>query len=162
MFGPVYVMRGKMPTFPNTYAGKNGKGLAIMLEAQTQYWSIVSCEAAPSGQIVDGLTDMQVPLDADRNYTIVVSSREGRPENATLENGVAWLEWSPRGEGIDDPRNRPDFGMLMLRIMANNHNWEQSPEKVTKPGMEEGVMGPYLPRGGYADKATFKASGLKK
>jgi len=25
-----------------------------MLEAQTQSWSIVSCEAAPSGQIVDG------------------------------------------------------------------------------------------------------------
>jgi len=162
MFGPVYVMRGKMPTFPHTHAGKDGKGLAIMLEAQTQWWSIVSCEAAPSGQIVDGLTDMQVPLDADRNDTIVVSSREARPENATLENGVVWLEWSPRGKGIDDPRNRPDFGMLMLRIMANNHSWEQSPEKMTKPGMEEGVMGPYLPRGGYADKATFEASGLKK
>jgi hypothetical protein len=54
MFGPVYVMRGKMPTFPHTYAGKDGKELAIMLEAQTQSWSIVSCEAAPSGQIVDG------------------------------------------------------------------------------------------------------------
>ena len=26
-FGPVYVMRGKMPTFPNTYAGAGGKGL---------------------------------------------------------------------------------------------------------------------------------------
>jgi hypothetical protein len=52
--------------------------------------------------------------------------------------------------------------MLMLRIMANNHNWEQSPEKVTKLGMEEGFMGPYLPRGGYPDKATFQASGLKK
>jgi hypothetical protein len=45
---------GKMPTFPHTYAGKDGKKLAIMLEAQTQSWSIVSCEAAPSGQIVDG------------------------------------------------------------------------------------------------------------
>ena len=40
-FGPVYVMRGKMPTFPNTYAGTGGKGLEVMPEAQTQYWSLV-------------------------------------------------------------------------------------------------------------------------
>lgn len=27
---------------------------------------------------------------------------------------------------------------------------------------EEAVMGPYLPRGEYTDKATFEASGRKK
>ena len=160
--GAVYVMRGKMPNFPDTYAGAGGTGLEVMPDAQTQYWSLVSCEAAPSGQIVDGLTDMQVPLDEDGNYTIVYSRREDRPKNATLENGVAWIEWSPRGEGIDGPKNRTDFGMLMLRIMANNPGWAQSPEKVTEPGMEEAVMGPYYPRSEYTDKATFEASGLKK
>jgi hypothetical protein len=157
-FGPVYVMRGKMPVFPNTYSGPGGRGLAIMPAAQTQYWSLVSCEAAPSGQIVDGVCDMQVPLDADRNYTIVVSRPEDRPGNATLENGIAWMKWSPRGEGLDDPRNRADFGMLMLRIMAVSPDWTQSPEKVTRPGMEEAVMGSYLPRGEYTDKATFEAT----
>jgi hypothetical protein len=161
-FGPVYVMRGKMPTYPNTYAGAGGKGLEIMPDAQTQYWSLVSCEAPPSGRIVDGVTDMQVPLDTDGNYTIVVSRPEDRPKNATVENGVAWVEWSAQGEGIDSPRNRTDFGMLMLRIMANNPSWKQSPDYVTKPGMEEAVMGPYLPRGEYTDKASFEASGLKK
>ena len=30
---------------------------------------------------------------------------------------------------------------------------------VTKPGMEEAVMGPYYPRGEYMDKATFEATG---
>ena len=40
-FGPVYVMRGQMPTFPNTYAGASGAGLEVMPAAQTQYWSIV-------------------------------------------------------------------------------------------------------------------------
>ena len=73
---------------------------------------------------------------------------------------MAWIEWSPRGEGIDGPKNRADFGMLMLRIMANNPGWEQSPNNVTKPGMEEAVMGPYYPRGEYTDKATFEAYGL--
>lgn len=161
-FGPVYVMQGKMPTFPNTYAGASGKGLEIMPTAQTQYFSLVSCEAAPSGQIVDGLTDMQVPLDNDGNYTIVYSRKEDRPANATLENGIAWIEWSPRGEGIDSPKNRTDFGMLMLRIMANNPDWKQSPDYVTKPGMEEQVMGPYYPHGNYTTKAEFEADGPKK
>jgi hypothetical protein len=158
-FGPVYVMRGKMPTFPNTYAGDSGQGLEVMPTAQTQYWSLVSCEAAPSGHIVDGLTDMQVPLDEEGNYTIVYSRGEDRPANATEENGVAWIEWSPRGEGLNSQKNRADFGMLMLRIMTPSPDWAQSPSKVTKPGMEAAVMGPYLPRGEYTDKATFEAKG---
>jgi hypothetical protein len=161
-FGPVYVMRGKMPTFPNTYAGTRGRGLEVMPAAQTQYWSLISCEAMPSGQIVDGLTDMQVPLDKEGNYTIVYSRKEDRPANATAENGVAWIEWSPRGEGIDSPKNRPDFGMLMLRFIGDDPQWEQRPDRVTKPGMEESVMGPYYPRGYYTDKATFEAQGPKK
>ena len=161
-FGPVYVMRGRMPTFPNTYAGAGGKGLEVMPAAQTQYWSLVSCEAMPSGHIVDALTDMQVPLDKDGNYTIVYSRKEDRPKNATAENGVAWIEWSPRGEGIDGPKNRPDFGMLILRIMANNPSWAQRPDNITKPGMEEAVMGPYYPRGYYTSKADFEAQGPRK
>lgn len=52
--------------------------------------------------------------------------------------------------------------MLMLRIMACNPDWQQSPEKVTKPGMEEKVMGPYLPKGEYTTKAAFEAKGTKK
>ncbi len=161
-FGPVYVMRGKMPDFPDTYAGTGGRGLEVMPEAQTQYWSLVSCEAVPSGQIVDALTDMQVPLDENGNYTIVYSRKEDRPANATPDNGVAWIEWSPRGEGIDGPKNRTDFGMLMLRFIANNPEWKQSPNQVTEPGMEEAVMGPYYPHGEYTDKETFEKLGLKK
>ncbi|WP_313954075.1 DUF1254 domain-containing protein [Accumulibacter sp.] len=161
-FGPVYVMRGKMPTFPNTYAGSGGRGLEVMPAAQTQYFSLVSCESMPSGQIVDGLTDMQIPLDKDGNYTIVYSRKEDRPKNATAANGVAWIEWSPRGEGIPGPKNRTDFGMLMLRIMANSPDWQQSPNHVTEPGTEETVMGPYYPRGEYTTKAAFEASNLKK
>jgi hypothetical protein len=160
-FGPVYVMHGTMPTFPNTYSGGDGRGLKVMPDAQTQYWSLVSCEAAPSGRIVDGIADMQVPLDRDGDYTIVVSRPEDRPKNATLENGVGWVEWSPRGEGIDSPSNRADFGMLMLRMMANNPDWAERPDNVTKPGMEESVMGSYYPRGAYMTKEAFEAIGQK-
>ena len=47
-FGPVYVMRGKMPTFPDTYAGQDGKGVATRTDAQTQYWSLVRIQVRPS------------------------------------------------------------------------------------------------------------------
>ena len=100
----------------------------------------------PSGQIVDALTDMQVPLDEDGNYTIVYSRKEDRPANATAENGVAWIEWSPRGEGIDGPKNRPDFGMLMLRIIANSPSWKQSPNNVTEARHGGGRDGAVLSR----------------
>ena len=160
-YGPVYVMQGKMPTFPDTYAGKDGRGASTMQEAQTQYWSLVSCESVPSGQVVDGLTDFQIPLDKDRNYTIVVSRPEDRPKNATIENGVAWVKWSPRGEGLDDPRNRADFGMLLLRIMGNNPGWKERPDNITEAGTEAAVMGPYFPRGYYTTTENFEAKGAK-
>ena len=160
-YGPLYVMQGKMPTFPDTYAGEDQRGAAIMPEAQTQYWSMVSSESVPSGQVVDGLTDFQIPLDKDRNYTIVVSRPEDRPRNATRENGVAWLKWSPRGEGLDDPRNRADFGMLILRIMGNHPSWKERPDNVTAPGTEATVMGDYFPKGYYTTQADFEQNGAR-
>ena len=87
------------------------------------------------------------------------SRSEDRPENATAENGVAWIEWSPRGEGLDTPQNREDFGMLMMRIMAPSADWAESPANVTKPGEEESVMGAYYPKGEYMTKEAFEALG---
>jgi hypothetical protein len=151
-FGPVYVLRGKLPTFPNTF-----KGLPTMLKEQIAYWSVVSVGAGPSGELWDGLYDMQLPLDQNGNYTVVISRPEDRPKNATTENGIAWMNWGP-GEGLNDPRNRPDWGMLIMRFIASDPNWENSPTKITKPGMEAAVMGPYYPRGEYTDKASFEAA----
>ena len=161
-FGPVLVLRGKMPKFPNTLVGKGGKGLETMTDWESRYWSLVICEAPPSGLSNDGLTDMQVPLDKDGNYTIVVSREEARPANATDDNGVAWMDWSTRGEGLDDPSNRADFGMLVFRYMYNDPEWKHNPTNITVPGTEPEVMGPYYPRGEYTDTATFEAKGLKK
>jgi len=139
--------------FAKPFTGETEKPMTT----ETQYWSVVSCESVPSGQVVNGLSDFQIPLDADRNYTIVVSRPEDRPKNATLENGVAWMKWSPRGEGLDDPRNRADFGMLIMRIMANDAKWSQRPDNIMKPGTEEAVMGPYLPKGHYTTKEEFES-----
>jgi hypothetical protein len=158
-FGPVLVMRGKMPKFPDTFQGKDGKGLAKMTDWECRYWSVIMSEAPPSGMGNDALTDMQVPLDKDRNYTIVVCREEDRPANATEENGVAWLDWGTRGEGINDPSNRTDFGFLVFRFMCNNPRWKHNPDTITVPGSEYKVMGAYAPRFEYTDKATFERAG---
>jgi hypothetical protein len=153
-FGSVYVFRAKMPTFPDTY-----EGAATMGDGQVKYWSIVTAASAPSGELWDGVYDMQVPLDKDGYYTIVVSRPEDRPINATPENSMVWIDWGP-GEGLDDPRNREDWGMLLMRFMVCSPEWKNSPAKAHKPNEAEAVMGPYYPRGYYTSKAAFEANGL--
>jgi hypothetical protein len=155
-FGPVYVFRGKMPTFPNTYDNAQ-----IMTDGQVQYWSVATMATLTSGNLWDGVFDMQAPLDKDSFYTIVVSLPEDRPKNATLENGVAWINWGP-GEGLGDPRNRKDWCALLMRYMVCREDWVNSPQKATIPGMEESVMGPYYPKGFYTSKAEFETNGLKQ
>jgi hypothetical protein len=155
-YGPVYVFQAKLPTVPNTWANTK-----IMPDGEVKYWSVATMASAPSGSLWDGVFDMQVPVDKDRYYAIVVSRPEDRPKNATRENGVAWVNWGP-GEGLDDPRNRKDWGMVLMRFMVPQKDWEYSPLKATKPGMEAAVMGPYYPRGYYTTKAEFEAKGPKK
>jgi hypothetical protein len=155
-FGPVYVFRGKLPAFPNTWA--NAK---VMPEGQVQYWSVATMAAASSGSLWDGVFDMQVPVDQDGYYTIVVSLPEDRPKNATRENGVAWIDWGP-GEGLNDPRNRKDWGMLLMRFMVPSKDWANSPLKSKGPDDLASVMGPYYPRGYYTTKADFEREGPRK
>src|SRR5713101_24489 len=154
-FGPVYVFRAKLPTFPNTYAGTK-----IMPDGQVKYWSVATMASAPSGELWDGVFDMMLSLDKDGYYTIVVSRPEDRPKNATRENGVAWIDWGP-GEGLNDSRDRKDWGMLLMRFMVPNKDWEYSPAKAHKPGEEAAVMGPYYPKGYYTTKEKFEAEGVK-
>ena len=155
-FGPVYVLRARLPTFPDTF-----EGAKIMPSGQVQYWSVATVASPPSGELWDGVFDMMVPLDKSGCYTIVVSRPEDRPKNATRENGVAWIDWGP-GEGLSDPRNRTDWGMLLMRFMVCHPDWDNSPAKATKPGTAEAVMGPYYPKGYYTTKEQFEAEGIKE
>ncbi len=155
-FGPLYVFRAKLPTFPNTWANTK-----IMPDGQVQYWSVATMASFTNGSLWDGVFDMQVPLDKDGYYTIVVSRPEDRPKNATAKNGVAWIDWGP-GEGLDDPRNRKDWGALLMRYMVPHKDFQYSPLKADRPDKLAEVMGPYYPRGYYTTKAKFEAEGVRK
>lgn len=158
-FGPVVVIRGKMPLYPDNWYGEDGTGLKVMTDWECRYMSLIVSEAPPSGMGTDGLSDFQIPLDDDRNYTIVICREEDRPANATDEDGVAWVDFGHKGEGIDDDLNREDFAIILFRFMHTNPDWKYDPWKIVEPRTEEEVMGPYFPRMSYTDTATFEAGG---
>ena len=151
--------RGKDAAVPRHLLRQRRSGLDVIEDWESRYWSLILSQAPPSGIGMDALSDFQVPLDGERNYTIVVCRPDDRPANATEENGVAWMDWGIEGEGIDHPSSRSDFGLLVFRYMYNNPNWEHNPSKIEKPGTEADVMGPYFPRISYTDRATFEAKG---
>ena len=83
------------------------------------------------------------------------------PKNVTRANGVAWVDWGP-GEGLNDPRNRKDWGMLIMRFIVPQKDWANSPLKSKSFQDLASVMGPYYPRGYYTTKAEFEAKGPKR
>jgi hypothetical protein len=155
-FGPLYVFRAKLPTFPDTWANAT-----TMPDGEVQYWSVATMATFVNGSLWDGVFDMQVPVDEEGYYTIVVSLPEDRPSNAIAENGIAWINWGP-GEGIGDPRNRKDWGALLMRFMVPKADWPHSPLKAKTPEELAKVMGPYYPKGYYTTKADFEKEGVKK
>ena len=152
-YGPLYVFRAKLPTFPDTWANTK-----LMPRGEVKYWSVATMATLTSGSLWDGVFDMQVPVDKDGFYTIVVSLPEDRPKNATAENGITWINWGP-GEGLEDSRNRKDWGALLMRFMVPQKDWQNNP---LQPGSLATIMGPYYPRGYYTTKAKFEAEGVKK
>jgi hypothetical protein len=148
--GPVLVLTGTAPTTPRTFAGDS-----VMRAGQVRYWSLCQNESLASTAYVDCVYDEQVPLDAQRRYTVVMSLPADRPTNATAQCGVAWLDWGTRG----DNAGRATAGMLVLRHVLAHPSFTQAATNVASPGTEQRVMGAYLPSGEYTNKATFEARG---
>ncbi|MGW5112254.1 hypothetical protein [Nocardia sp. NPDC004123] len=146
-FGKVVVLQGKLPTTPITFHGDN-----IMGSGQVRYTSFCMNESVYTTAVMDCAYDEQIPTDKDGNYTIVISRAEDRPADANAQHGVGWIEWSPRGDGDQDP----DFGWLQIRHMLPDPDFANAVQNTRTPGDESTVMGPYLPSVTYfADGAAF-------
>jgi hypothetical protein len=151
-FGPVLVVRAKMPRFPATYGGARR-----MPAGQLRFWSLCSTESSVTGRTEDCLADRQVPLGAHRRFEIVVSKAADRPANARRRCGVAWLRWAEAGDGA----GRSDFGQLVIRNMLPAADFEQAIQNVAKLDTERAVMGPYHPEAAYESKQAFEAGGCR-
>jgi hypothetical protein len=149
-FGEVVVLEGTLPVFPATKAGQ-----PVMADAQLRFWSLCSGESRVTARTPDCLADRQVPIDAGRRYTIVMSKAADRPANARPECGVGWLDWGERGDGAGNP----DYGFLIMRNMLVNRDFAEAIQRVPRPGAEADTMGAYFPISTYASRAEFEARG---
>ena len=155
-YGKVYVVQGKMPTVPHTYAGD---ARPLDQGADMRYWSICTIAAPPTGFTVDCLFDEGVlpTLDEKGQFTIVVTRAPDRPANATEKCGVAWMEWG-NGDGI--PGGSSAFGAIINRHTQVSRTFKHSWFAVDKPGREVEAMGEYTPYVfNLREKANFEALG---
>jgi hypothetical protein len=152
-FGPLLVIKGKLPTVPETADGERTMG-----RGQLRYWSICTNGTPVAGRAFDCASDQQLPLRGDRRYTIVVSRPADRPRNALRRCGVQWLDWGTQRESPDDP----GYGLLIVRNMLPSPGFAQAAQRITTLGTERTVMGAYFPRPSYGTKAGFQATGCPR
>ncbi len=147
----ILVLHGKLPTTPHTVGGET----TMQGGTQLRYWSLCMNDGFASGEVGDCLYDEQIPIDAQGDYTIVVSEPQDRPADATTACGVGWLDWGNLGDGFF----RPTAGLLMIRNELPSPSFTQAASNVTVPDTEARVMGPYMPSGNYETTAQFAAGG---
>ncbi|HEX6945537.1 MAG TPA: hypothetical protein VF196_05035 [Casimicrobiaceae bacterium] len=149
--GKVFAVRGKMPTTPATYRGER-----YLKPTQLRYESFCMNESPLTTRVMDCVYDEEVPLASGRRYLVVTSRAADRPKNATAKCGVAWVRWSPRGDGGRDH----DFGWFQIRNMLPSPDFHHAVQDTRKPGDERAVLGPYFPKAKYyRDKKAFEKLG---
>jgi len=166
--GKVYVITGKMPSFPRTRDGE-----AAMTAGEARYWSICQYgrgegDRYQTGVNYNSLMDDEVVLDQDNQYIIVYSTPGDRPGNATPENGVTWVDWGPRARQTLTLRwmsVMPDWYLPgctpdEYNLPWNRAAWSGSEYDQTLAGLNRpGVMGPYHPVIHYMTREEFEALG---
>ncbi len=139
--GSLYILRARAPS----HAQKPTD--APQGAAQLRYWSLCTNEFF-SQRYVGCLYDEQVPLDSEGYFTLVVSDPAQRPDNATDANGIAWLPWGAI---------YPD-SVILYRHMLPSPHFSQAVQNVPYGTAAAEVMGDYLPRIAYCDRATIEAA----
>ncbi len=150
-YGRVLVLQGHMPRTPRTFAGDR-----VMGSGELRYWSVCTNEGFANTRVTACLYDEQVPLDANGNYTIVVSRAADRPRNAIARCGVAWLRWADVGDGAVDE----NAGVLQIRNMLAAPDFAGAIQRVADIGTEKQVMGNYLPTATYLMVNEFESEQL--
>jgi hypothetical protein len=159
-FGPNHhghnfaVLRGKLPTTPATYAGE----ARMQRDTQLRYWSVCNSEGLPSGKTTGPcLADEEIPINAQRYYTIVVSLPQDRPKNADDKCGVGWMNWGTTGDGYTRPRST----LMILRNLATTAHpaFKSAVQNIADPTTIKHVMGAYLPTVTYTTAAKFQQHG---
>lgn len=150
--GQVYAMRGTLPTTAVTRNNPSG----TWQNSNLRYLSFCMNESPRTTRVMDCVYDEEIPLRTGRKYLVVTSRAADRPSNATAACGVAWIEWSPRGDGDLDH----DFGWMQIRNMLPAADFTHAIQNTKVPGDEKSTLGSYLPTSKYyKNKAAFQKLG---
>ncbi len=125
---------------------------------QLRYWSICNNQGLPSGKTTGPcLADEEVPINAQRYYTVVVSLPQDRPKNATDKCGVAWMNWGTAGDGYTRPRSTL---MLLRNLTTTAHPaFRNAIQNINTPATVKSTMGSYLPTVTYTNAKQFQHTG---
>ena len=138
------VVRGRAPTTPPNRARRAADEVP-----DVRYWSLCSNEYRKPYPVTACSADYQVPLDADGNYTFVVSTGADRPPSATRTRGVTWLDWG-----------RTDVdALLLLRQMLPARAFSGSAARLAPGAQAIPTLGAFAPRAAYCAVATFERGG---
>lgn len=144
--GEILVIRGKVPTEPDTELGESVVG-----NFQMRYFSITSNLNEKPYPTVDGIYGNQLPRDEAGFYTVVVARDPDVPWNST--EFFALLAW---GDG--------DSQAVIVRNMLPASSFDAAIQDVTpsaygEPSDAEEVMREYYPRIVACTRVLFEAAG---
>ena len=142
--GKVVVVRGKAPTTPDTRAGES-----MATPSQLRYWSFCTNEYVKPYPVSACVVDHDAPVDASGYYTIVTSTAADRPANATLANGIAWVDWGSTSVNM----------LMLMRHMLPAASFAEAAQNVAPGQSASAVMGEYTPVAVICDVATFESGG---
>ncbi|MFD7436910.1 hypothetical protein [Streptomyces sp. NPDC059861] len=142
--GRIAVVRGKAATFPNTREGQS-----VLMRTQLRYWSLCQNQWQLPYPSSSCAADYQTALDEEGRYTVVVSTSQDRPANATTADSVTWMDWGPTN--VDS--------ILLFRNMLPAADFPQAVQNVQKGQDPASVMGDYAPTITYCTKAAFEQGG---
>lgn len=142
--GDVVVVRGTAPTTPDTQSG-----VSPATPSQLRYWSFCTNEYRKPYPVSDCVIDADAELDAGGAYTIVVSTPEDRPANATAANGITWVDWGSTSVNM----------LMAFRHMLPADGFAENVFNVAPGQSASEVMGAYTPVAATCPTATFESGG---
>jgi hypothetical protein len=94
-----------------------------MPSSQLRYWSLCTNEFVTE-RFWGCVMDDQLPLAADRSYTIVVTAAADRPSNARPSCGIAWIPAGPGADTVLIERNMLPAASFHQSIQAARYDHE--------------------------------------
>jgi hypothetical protein len=141
-WGELLVLRSKAFSTPHTPAepvytsGRQIRGFTV---TNYNFWA---------GVANTSLVDHEIPRDAEGYMTLVVSTAENGPRNATRENRVTWIDWGPYLDG-----------QLTFRFLLRRDPLLLQLRRAIETGDVSQEIAAYVPRAAHGSRETFERGG---